>query len=280
MKLYRDCGSEIFNTGTSKCPFEPEFIDKIILTPKDMELSVEELETEIVKLTHANRPDRLYAIGPIGEYAPSGGEAQTTKNGYGASKITSYSELVEKWTMQNYDMGLYNNLLGLKNEIMRAMYIDRNGVLYCEQSKVGKVRGYELSAVYPSGARFKTSGASAALEVNLVYKDVERAWINSTMIMLDQSVADELTGLVWVDVKKIGSSGTNYKVVEHYGAFDATEMYGTLLGKSEAWSNVTTASYNAADGTLSLTATSGQEPKLKSPADLLTAGIKGIEQWS
>lgn len=26
VKMFRDCGSEIFNTGTSKCPFVPDYI--------------------------------------------------------------------------------------------------------------------------------------------------------------------------------------------------------------------------------------------------------------
>lgn len=37
------------------------------------------------------------------------------------------------------------------------------------------------------------------------------------------------------------------------------------------------AQYNAADGTLNLT--SDGTPALLSPEQLLTAGIKGIEQW-
>ena len=32
VKMFRDCGSEIFNTGTSKCPFVPDYIKAIILT--------------------------------------------------------------------------------------------------------------------------------------------------------------------------------------------------------------------------------------------------------
>lgn len=41
--------------------------------------------------------------------------------------------------------------------------------------------------------------------------------------------------------------------------------------------SVSAAQYNSADGTLSLT--SDSTPTLLSPEQLLTAGIKGIEQW-
>lgn len=41
--------------------------------------------------------------------------------------------------------------------------------------------------------------------------------------------------------------------------------------------SVSAAQYDSADGTLSLT--SDSTPTLLSPEQLLTAGIKGIEQW-
>lgn len=44
MKKYRDCGSEIFNTGSSKCPFVPDYVKVIILTPEDMVIKDDELE--------------------------------------------------------------------------------------------------------------------------------------------------------------------------------------------------------------------------------------------
>ena len=68
-------------------------------------------------------------------------------------------------------------------------------------------------------------------------------------------------------------------MVEHYGKYDLTTAYGTLLGKTEGvWGDsVSAAQYNSADGTLSLTSES--TPTLLSPERLLTAGIKGIEQW-
>ena len=61
--------------------------------------------------------------------------------------------------------------------------------------------------------------------------------------------------------------------------FDLTEMYGTLLGSSSVWNNVTAATYNPDDGTLSLTPSSGT-PALKRPSELYAEDVKGIEQWS
>lgn len=280
MKKYRDCGSEIFNTGSSKCPFVPNYVKVIILTPEDMVIKDDELEEKIEEMIHANRPGRIYPIGPIAEYAPSGGEAQTSKQGYGPSQITSYSELVEAWTLENYDEGLLANLMKLKNERMRALFVDKNNVVYGQYDTDTTIKGYLMSSIYPSSVqRFKTSGDNASMAVSLVYDDVEKAWMETKSLQGETDLVEKAKGLVWVDVVKVGDSGSNYKVVEHYGKYDLTTAYGALLGKTEGvWGDsVSAAQYNSADGTLSLTSES--TPALLSPEQLLTAGIKGIEQW-
>ena len=276
VKLYRDCGSEIFNTGTSQCPFVPDYIKAIILTPADMEIEISDFDTKLGEMAHANRPNRVYPIATVAEYAASGGEAQTSKVGYGPSQITSYSELVETYTMEHPDEGLRVNLMKLKNENMRAIFIDKNNVVYGEAGLTnGKFKGYEIGSVYPGGVRFKTSSENASLTVNLVYKDVENAWSNAISFTCDSDVLNEAKGLVWVDIKLI--SGSKYKVVEKYGGFDLTEIYSELLKETTAWNNATAVTYNAADGTLTIT---GDNPSLKTPSELYDLGIKGIEQWS
>nr|DAZ75703.1 MAG TPA: hypothetical protein [Caudoviricetes sp.] len=279
MKKYRDCGSEIFNTGSSKCPFVPDYVKAIILTPEDMVIKDDELEEKLEEMIHADRPGRIYPIGPIAEYAPSGGEAQTSKQGYGPSQITSYSELIEAWTLENYDEGLLANLMKLKNERMRALFVDKNNVVYGQHDTDTTIKGYLMSSIYPSSVqRFKTSGDNASMAVSLVYDDVEKAWMETKSLQGETDLVEKAKGLVWVDIVKVGSGGSSYKVVEHYGRYDLTTVYGSLLAKTEGvWAGVSAAQYNAADGTLSLTSSS--TPTLLSPAQLFTAGIKGIEQW-
>lgn len=279
MKKYRDCGSEIFNTGSSKCPFVPDYVKAIILTPEDMVIKDDDLEEKLEEMIHADRPGRIYPIGPIAEYAPSGGEAQTSKQGYGPSQITSYSELIEAWTLENYDEGLLANLMKLKNERMRALFVDKNNVVYGQHDTDTTIKGYLMSSIYPSSVqRFKTSGDNASMAVSLVYDDVEKAWMETKSLQGETDLVEKAKGLVWVDIVKVGSDGSSYKVVEHYGRYDLTTVYGSLLAKTEGvWAGVSAAQYNAADGTLSLTSSS--TPTLLSPAQLFTAGIKGIEQW-
>ena len=88
VKMFRDCGSEIFNTGTSKCPFVPDYIKAIILTPVGMTFKISDFDTKLGEYAHADRPNRVYPISTIAEYATSGGEAQTSATGYGSSKIS------------------------------------------------------------------------------------------------------------------------------------------------------------------------------------------------
>ena len=44
---------------------------------------------------------------------------------------------------------------------------------------------------------------TASLTINLVYKDVEKAWMNAISFTSDIDILDEAKGLVWVDVKKL-----------------------------------------------------------------------------
>ena len=280
MKKYRDCGSETFNTGSSKCPFVPDYVKVILLTPEDMVINDDELEEELENMIHADRPGRVYPIGPIAEYATSGGEAQTSQQGYGPSQITGYSELIETWTLENYDEGLLANLMKLKNQRMRALFIDKNNVVYGQRDTDTTIKGYLMSSIYPSIVqRFKTSSDNASMAVNLVYDDVEKAWTDTKSLQAETDLVEIAKGLVWVDVVKVGDSDTSYKVVEHYGKYDLTTTLGSLLGKTEGvWSSdVSAATYNSSDGTLNLS--SSGNPSLLSPAELLEAGVKGIEQW-
>ena len=104
--------------------------------------------------------------------------------------------------------------------------------------------------------------------------------MNAISFTSDIDILDDAKGLVWVDVKKLATGENKYKVVEHYGGFDLTEMYGALLGASSVWNNVTAATYNPDDGTLSLTSSSSGTPTLKRPSELYAEDVKGIEQWS
>lgn len=102
---YRQCpGVATFNTGNSVCVLDPGKVKAIILVMHGYKLPKTLTADALEAACHADRPGRIFPIKTIVEYAPSGGEAQTSATGYGPTKSqdtrpkTMYGRL--KITMQ------------------------------------------------------------------------------------------------------------------------------------------------------------------------------------
>lgn len=272
---YRKCpGVATFNTGNSVCVLDPGKIKAIILTmhgyklPKT--LSAESLEAAC----HADRPERIFPIKTIVEYAPSGGEAQTSATGYGPTKVTGYSSKNDVWTLQDYDASLKANIMAAKNVPFDAYFVDDNNVIYGMNDGTDELAGIPLSGVYPGGQDWDASGTEANLTIATMFKDYEKYIKNADVKACDFNVVDALKGLVYVDMVSVES--TNYKLVEHFGKLDITSYYGSLIAE-----NATTVMPNATDVTYEngfIKVTTGKAD-LASPSVLQAAGITGIEAW-
>lgn len=275
MANYRVCESLAINTGASQCPFDPNYVEDMILLPIGMGIDI--TSPNFLTLCHADRPARIMPINGLAEYAKSGGEGQVNKQGYASSSYTGLSELVETWSLARFDEGLKAELLRLNGKPMSVIFIDKDGKFYGQKGSDAKLYGYELSAIFPNVTPFKASGSPAVMSIVMHYKDVEYAWKNTMIVDLSSSDLSELKGLVWVDVVNV--SGSNYKIVEHYGNLDLTTSYGSLwvLG---AFDGASAVSY--ANGLITITKSGASEPTLKAPSLLaaLASPIKGIEQWS
>lgn len=273
------CKGAVFNTGKGVCPYKPENIEAMILTMKDKTITVSTFDANFEEMIHADRPNRIYPIGGISEYAPSGGEAQSSAVGYGPSKFTGYSTYMEAWTLDQRYLSIVKNLLRI-NVPMRVFLIDKNNVVYGEDAGNGKIRGFLLSDIYPSGQTYNSSGAQASIIVNLSYKDVEAIWSNTVRLQSSIDLVSLADGLTWVSLV---STGTNkYKLKDYDEGTDITVFYGALLASTTAWNNVTAATYDATTEELTLTPTAGMTPSLKRPSELfaLSTPVKGIEQWT
>lgn len=273
MNNIRKCaGLSTFNTGNSKCPFDPGKIKAIILAMRGNKIadwSADALEAAC----HADRPNRIYPIKTIVEYAPSGGEAQTSAVGYGPTKVTGYSAKVDTWTLEEMDFSLKANLAKAKNVAFDAYLVDENNVVYGVNDGTEILAGIPLSGVYPGGQDWDSSGTDANLTVTTMFKDYEKYLKTAGIHACDFDVVESLKGLVYVEFVQ---SGDGFKLVEHFGGLDVTEFYGEALvsGASTALPDATGVSYT--DGVLSgVTAST----KLAAPSVLQTAGIVGIEQW-
>ncbi|WP_196065220.1 hypothetical protein, partial [Bacteroides cellulosilyticus] len=264
-----------FNTGNSVCVLDPGKIKAIILTIHGHKLPETYSAEEFEKACHADRPDRIFPLKTIVEYAPSGGEAQTSALGYGPTKVTSYSAKNDVWTLSDYDFSLKANLMAAKNVAFDAYFVDENNIIYGMNDGTGELAGIPLSGVYPGGQDWDSSGTEANLTVATMFKDYEKYIKNANIKACDFDVVEALKGLVYVEMVK--ADGDNkYKLREHYGNLDVTEYYGSLIADKAATvlPGATGVSYE--DGVITATGT----VKLAKPSILQANGITGIEAWS
>lgn len=275
MTKYRECpGTSTFNTGNSVCPLDPGKIKAIILTihghklPSD--LTAEALETAC----HADRPDRIFPIKTIVEYAPSGGEAQTAAVGYGPTKVTGYSARSDVWTLEDFYSSLQANLAMAKNVAFDAYFVDENNVIFGQKDDTDELAGIPLSGVYPGGQPWDSSGTDASLTITTMFKDWEKYLKNADFIQADFDVVDALRGLVYVDLVADGAEG-KYKLVEHFGGLNITSYYGDLLASQATKALPSATGVTYADGVLS----GSGDMTLAAASVLQSAGILGIEAW-
>lgn len=272
---YRVCGGSAagFNTGQNYCPLQPGKAKAIILTyhgkklPKD--LTAESLEVAC----HADGQDRIFPILGISEYATSGGEANTTENGYAGSSITSYSARTDTFTLSKYNMALQANLVSNKSTTFDMYIVDENDVIYGIDDSSDSLAGIPLTGVYPTGQPFSSSGQVAYMAFNALYADAEAYLKNASAKGASFNVPGALTGLVFAEFIEIGEG--QYKLVDHYDRTDLTTYYGADIAQNAESALKEGSSVSYANGILTITGT----PKLESPSVLQTLGIIGIEQW-
>lgn len=275
---FRECaGMAKFNSGASKCLLDPGKIKAIILVMHGYKLPSDATPESLEAACHADRPDRIFPIKTIVEYAPSGGEANKSALGYGPNKITSYSAKDDVWTVDEYDSSLKANIMAAKGVSFDAYFVDDNNVVYGMNDGTDQLAGIPLSGVYPGGQDWDSSGTEANLTIGTMFKDYEKYVKNANFKVYKFDVVDSLKGLVYVDLVKTDGENS-YKLKEHFGNLDVTPFYGPLLKEGATTcfdGGVSQVAYSK--GVLEITATG--TPSLKSPKVLQENGIIGIEQW-
>lgn len=270
----RQCaGGTTFNSGMAKCPFDPGHVKALILVEKGQKLPATITASSLEVACHADRPSRIYPVKSIVEFAPEGGEVQTSEQGYGGSKITGYSAFSPTWTMADADLNLRKMVMGAKSAAFDCYFVDDNNVIYGQWAANGDFVGVQLNGIAAGGALFDTSSDSAELTIQTFVKDYENWLRNVAVQQLDFDVESALTGLVFVKFEAVTGG---YKLVTVADSLDVTSYYGALLqtNASTAMPNATTVSYDATTNVLSITGTA----ELAKPSVLQTVGILGIEQ--
>lgn len=101
----RECGSTSgFNTGMNYCPLQPDKVAGVILVIHGKKLPKELTADALEEACHADYPDRIYPITGFSEYAVSGGEPNTSENGYAGSEITGYSARTDTFTLRKFNL--------------------------------------------------------------------------------------------------------------------------------------------------------------------------------
>lgn len=159
-KDYRLCGGSAagFNTGQNFCPLQPGKAKAVILVYHGKKLPAELTADNLEKACHADGQDRIFPILGISEYATSGGEANTSENGYAGTSITGYSPRTDTFTLAKFNMALQANLVSNKATTFDMYVVDENDVIYGIDDASDSLAGIPLTGVYPTGQPFSSSG--------------------------------------------------------------------------------------------------------------------------
>ena len=272
---YRVCGGSAagFNTGFNFCPLQPGKAKAVILVYHGKKLPTELTAENLEKACHADGQDRIFPILNISEYATSGGEANTSENGYAGSSITGYSARTATFTLSKFNLALQANLVSNKATTFDMYVVDENDVIYGIDDASDALAGIPLTGVYPTGQPFSSSGQVAYLAFNALYADIEAYMKNASAKGATFNVPGALTGLVFAEFIEIEDG--KYKLVDHYDRTDLTTYYGADIAENAATALVEGTSASYSNGILTITGT----PKLAAPSVLQENGIIGIEQW-
>ena len=272
---YRVCGGSAagFNTGFNFCPLQPGKAKAVILTYHGKKLPAELTAENLEKACHADGQDRIFPILNISEYATSGGEANTSENGYAGSSITGYSPRTDTFTLSKFNLALQANLVSNKATTFDMYVVDENDVIYGIDDASDALAGIPLTGVYPTGQPFSSSGQVAYLAFNALYADIEAYMKNASAKGATFNVPGALTGLVFAEFIEVSSG--KYKLVDHYDRTDLTAYYGAQIAAKASTVLVSGSTASYSDGVLTISG----EPKLAEPSVLQENGIIGIEQW-
>ena len=277
MKPIRSCDDSHLNTGISKCPVDFGKMKGAILVPYGSKLPAKITMEELTKLAHAAVAERIYGILGFCEYAPEGGEAQTGAVGYGGLRVTGYSDRADTFTLlQNYPE-LHSSLTATSGKQWGAYFFDEKNYLYGLDDDTDVLAPFPMSTVHSNATPYSTSSAKSTMTVKFCHEDARAAIEKADYYKLDFNPARATLGLVAVELRKV--EGNDYILCEKRGGYDLTPTFGTLIAdKATVISGVTAATYDAKKKVLTLTSEENAgAPKLVSPAELLEAGIEGIE---
>lgn len=279
MRKLRSCTAAQLHTGVSKCPLDIGKMVGAIVVNQGSKLPADLTAEKIEEAVHADGNSRIYGIVKFVEAAKNGGEAQTYTAGYGPEEFNGFSARKDTFTLDKFYPELHASITKCANVARGVYFFDENNVLYGIDDGTDTLAPFDISCMYSDATPFATSSAKATMTVTFSYVDARQIIEDYNFVTLDFNPAKLTLGLTPVVLKKVGTTGSKFKLYEKFGGYDVTSIYGPLIveGGAAVLNGATTAA-TYADDELTITATGGATPSLKSPATLYTKDIKGIEQ--
>lgn len=276
MRKIRTCAGTRINSGSSACKIDWSKVKGAIMVEPGKKLPDDITGDKLAEMCHAERPNRIYPISPLIEYAKNGGDAQVSAVGYGPNQFNGLNAQTDTFTLAGFDEALNAQLLKAASREWDVYFWNKDNMLIGYNDGTGSLAGIPMSTVYPTVTQYPTSGAKSTMTVSFCHIDAEDSLLNFDFVPLEFDPKYFLRGLV--DVKFVSTAGNKYKIIENIGAYDRTPEFGQLIADkaAEVLNNVTTATY--ANGELTITPKDSGVPSLKAPSVLFTNNIKYIEQ--
>lgn len=276
MRKIRTCAGTRINSGSSACKIDWSKVKGAIMVEPGTKLPDEITGEKLAEMCHADRPNRIYPISPLYEYAKNGGEAQVNAVGYGPSQFNGLNAQTDTFTLAGFDEVLNAQLLKGASREWDVYFLNKENMLIGYNDGTDSLAGIPMSTVYPTVTQYPTSGAKSTMTVSFCHMDAEDSQLHFDFVPLDFDPRYSLRGLV--DVKLVSTTNNKYKIIENIGGYDRTPEFGQLIADkaAEVLNNVTTATY--ADGELTITPKDSGIPSLKAPSVLFENNIKYIEQ--
>lgn len=273
MSVYvRSCPTgKKFNTGGSYCPIDPTKVKAVFFSMKDIAIENEIIGIDLTAMCHADRPERIYPIKNIVEYAPSGGEAQVETVGYGAPKVVGYSSRDDVFTLGVYDIELVKNIAKMKSQKVYVFYVDSDNQIHGRTKEDDNSHFYGIPAmIYLADQPFDTSSTNANTQIHIALSDTEQFLQNRVVIKKDYDVVDALIGLMSVKFVKPQSNSQFYYLVDSSNT-NISSAYKDIT--ADCFVEAESVSYNASDDSFTISGNT----ELKSPRELAEKNIYGIE---
>jgi hypothetical protein len=236
-----------------------------------------EFNTEIkggIKAAGANRVTPL--IGGIVDFNPTGGDVQTSQEGFGPDIPIGLNAKRVDYTINTGGLCLLKQLKKLNGKAIRVFLVDNNNVAYGTVSTfdgVEKFRGF-LCVVW-AAKRDNTGSQNGAIILSIFF---DANYENEENNLAAIALMETYEGLAGVVLKKTGTAKAKFVIA--CSGDDLTTTYGDDLGVPDlyvnsAGANPTSVVYAAATG--DLTFTPSGKYKIADAETLDANGIEGLE---